>query len=113
MSCATVPPEFARQIAARCAEYGVLYLDAPISGGSVRAANGQLSIMASGSPEAFAALEPVLNSIAETVFRLGDAPGAGSAMKAVNQLLAGVAYRGDGRGADLRDDPGRRACDIR
>ena len=90
LACATVAPAFAREMAARCAEAGVLYLDAPISGGAARAAAGTLSIMASGSPEAFAAAEPVLDACAETVFRLGDAAGAGSAMKAVNQLLAGV-----------------------
>lgn len=90
LSCATVPPAFAKDMAARCADHGVLYLDAPISGGSVKAANGQLSIMASGPKESFAALAPVLDSIAETVFELGNEPGAGSAMKAVNQLLAGV-----------------------
>ncbi|WP_370738642.1 L-threonate dehydrogenase [Maliponia aquimaris] len=90
MSCATVPPEFARRMEARCAEHGVHYLDAPISGGSARAAEGRLSIMASGRPEAFAALRGVLDGIAETVFELGDSAGAGSAMKAVNQMLAGV-----------------------
>lgn len=90
LSCATVPPEFAKDMAARCAQHGVLYLDGPISGGSLKAANGALSIMAAGAPEAFAALAPVLDSIAETVFELGAEVGAGSAMKAVNQLLAGV-----------------------
>ncbi|WP_424988639.1 NAD(P)-binding domain-containing protein [Microbulbifer sp. S227A] len=60
---------------------GIHYLDAPISGGSIKAASGQLSIMAAGTPEAFAAARPLLDSIAETVFELG-----GSAMKAVNQL---------------------------
>lgn len=90
LSCATVPPGFAKDMEARCAETGVLYLDAPISGGSVKAASGQLSIMASGTPESFAAARPLLDSIAETVFELGDTAGAGSAMKAVNQLLAGV-----------------------
>ncbi len=90
VACATVPPEFARTMAAKCAEQGVHYLDAPISGGSVKAANGQLSVMASGSAEAFAAARPVLDATAETVFELGDSAGAGSAMKAVNQLLAGV-----------------------
>ncbi|MEO1493852.1 MAG: L-threonate dehydrogenase [Pseudomonadota bacterium] len=89
LSCATVPPEFARAMAARAAEHGVHYLDAPISGGSVKAAAGQLSIMAAGTEHAFAAARPVLDAIAETVFELGDT-GAGSAMKAVNQLLAGV-----------------------
>jgi len=90
LSCATVPPAFAREMEARCATSGVLYLDAPISGGAAKAASGQLSIMASGTPMAFAAARPVLDAMAETVFELGDAAGAGSAMKAVNQLLAGV-----------------------
>nr|WP_179380811.1 L-threonate dehydrogenase [Jannaschia marina] len=90
MSCATVPPDFARAMATRCGEHDVLYLDAPISGGAAKAAEGRLSIMASGEPAAFSALRPVLDSLAETVFELGDAAGTGSAMKAVNQLLAGV-----------------------
>lgn len=90
MACATVPPDFARAMATRCAETGVHYLDAPISGGSVKAGLGQLSIMAAGTAEAFAAAKPLTDVIATTVFELGDAAGAGSAMKAVNQLLAGV-----------------------
>ena len=88
--CVTVAPEFARRMEARCAECGVLYLDAPISGGSVKAAQGKLSIMASGTAAAFAAARPVLEATAETIFELGDAAGTGSAMKAVNQMLAGV-----------------------
>jgi 3-hydroxyisobutyrate dehydrogenase-like beta-hydroxyacid dehydrogenase len=90
MACATVPPAFARDMSERCAQAGVHYLDAPISGGSVKAAQGKLSIMASGKPEAFEAARPALDAISETVFELGDEAGAGSAMKAVNQLLAGV-----------------------
>jgi 3-hydroxyisobutyrate dehydrogenase-like beta-hydroxyacid dehydrogenase len=80
LSCATGAPDFARAMAARAAESGVLYLDAPISGGAAKAASGQLSVMASGRPEAFAAARPVLDAIAETVFELGDEAGAGSAM---------------------------------
>ncbi len=90
ISCATVPPAFARDMAARCADAGVHYLDAPISGGAARADAGTLSVMAAGPPEAFAAARPVLDAMAETVFDLGPEAGAGSAMKAVNQLLAGV-----------------------
>lgn len=90
LSCATVTPEFAKATSARLAEQGVEYLDSPISGGSVKAAAGQLSIMASGSPSAFEAAAPVLDAMAERVFRLGDEVGVGSAMKIVNQLLAGV-----------------------
>lgn len=90
VACATVPPAFARDMADRCADYGVHYLDAPISGGAAKAAAGRLSIMASGTVQAFAAAAAVLDATAEKVFTLGDAAGAGSAMKAVNQLLAGV-----------------------
>jgi len=90
LACATVAPDFARAMAARCFQTGVHYLDAPISGGSVKAAAGQLSVMASGTPAAFAAAQGALSAMATKVFALGDAAGAGSAMKAVNQLLAGV-----------------------
>lgn len=90
IACATVAPEFAREMAARCADAGVHYLDAPMSGGSAKAAIGELSFMASGSAAAFSAAKPALDAMASTVFELGDEPGAGSAMKAVNQLLAGV-----------------------
>lgn len=88
--CVTVPPAFARDMAARCGAQGVHFLDAPISGGSVRAAQGKLAIMASGSADAFAVAQPVLDACAETVFNLGDSAGTGSAMKAVNQMLAGT-----------------------
>lgn len=90
IACATVPPDFARAMEARCGEHGVHYLDAPISGGSAKAAEGHLSIMAAGTPVAFAVARPVLKAVAATVFELGNEAGPGSAMKAVNQLLAGV-----------------------
>lgn len=86
----TITPAEAKSFAARAAEAGLLYLDAPISGGSVKARNGRLTVMASGSPEAFDAAAGALDAIAETVYRLGDQPGTGSSFKIVNQLLAGV-----------------------
>ena len=48
---------------AQCAEAGVLYLDAPISGGPIRAADGALSVLASGTAETFAALKPALDGM--------------------------------------------------
>jgi len=90
LSCATVPPDFAKAMSERCAEHDVHYLDSPISGGSVKAREGNLSIMASGTADAFNAAHPILEAISEKVFILGDSAGAGSAMKAVNQMLAGV-----------------------
>ena len=90
ISCATVAPTFAIDMERRCKEFEIFYLDAPISGGALKAKNGQLSIMASGVKEAFQHARPTLDSISETVFELGDEAGTGSAMKSVNQLLAGV-----------------------
>ncbi len=90
LSCATVSPDFARDMEAQAQARGLHYLDAPISGGSVRAAEGALSVMASGTAAAFDGAASVLDAMAQTVHRLGDQAGPGSAMKAVNQLLAGV-----------------------
>ncbi|MBS1302631.1 L-threonate dehydrogenase [Loktanella sp. SALINAS62] len=90
LSCATVPPQVARRLAAKAEALGLHYLDAPISGGAAKAAQGKLSIMAAGTEAAFDAARPALDAMAETVHDLGRVAGAGSAMKAVNQLLAGV-----------------------
>ncbi|MDX5349134.1 MAG: NAD-binding protein, partial [Paracoccaceae bacterium] len=90
VSSATMSPEAARALAARCADQGLGYLDAPISGGAVRAAAGELTIMASGPAEVFQRLRPVLDAIAVKVYELGADSGTGAAFKIVNQLLAGV-----------------------
>ena len=90
IACATMAPDVARDLAARCGALKLHYLDAPISGGTFRAADGELSILASGSPAAFAKARPALDAMAATVFELGDQPGAGSSMKAINQMLVGV-----------------------
>lgn len=90
MSCATMAPQFARKMATDSESYGVLYLDTPISGGQAKAAEGKITVMASGKPEALQAVKSVLDAIAENFFDLGNEVGAGSAMKAINQLLAGI-----------------------
>jgi len=90
MQCATVPAAFSRALSERLAKSGHVLLDAPMSGGRARAESGELTYMASGAPAAFAAAESILAATAAKVFRLGDAPGIGSLVKTVNQLLAGV-----------------------
>ena len=90
MQCATVPAAFARSLGERLARSGHDLLDAPMSGGRARAESGGLTFMASGSPRAFAAAESIFAATSAKVFRLGDAPGIGSLVKTVNQLLAGV-----------------------
>ncbi len=78
---ATVPPAYAIDVSARLAAKGVHYLDAPISGGAAKAAQGRLSVMASGTAAAFACARPFLDAVAETVFELGNEAGPGSTMK--------------------------------
>jgi putative dehydrogenase len=90
MQCATVPAAFARALADRLATTGHALLDAPMSGGRARAESGELTFMASGAPATFATAESILAATSAKVFRLGDAPGIGSLVKTVNQLLAGV-----------------------
>lgn len=90
ISCATMAPEQARSLAKDAEALGLYYLDAPMSGGAVKAAAGQLTFMASGSTAAFAVAQPVLDLVAGKVYQLGAAAGAGAAFKMVNQLLAGV-----------------------
>ncbi|MPY56232.1 L-threonate dehydrogenase [Streptomyces spongiae] len=88
--CSTVDPHWSTACEGRLAEKDVLYLDAPISGGAARAATGELTMMTSGSAEAYAVADPVLEAMSSTVYRLGDRAGLGSKVKIVNQLLAGV-----------------------
>lgn len=90
ISCATMAPEAARKLATHVEGKGRLYLDAPISGGAVRAAEGKLTVLASGSPAAFKAARPALDAMAAKLYELGDATGTGAAFKMINQLLAGV-----------------------
>ena len=90
ISSATMDPEIACRLAARLEPTGRLYLDAPISGGSVRATEGALTVLASGSPAAFAKARQALDAMATKVYELGDQAGAGAAFKMINQLLAGV-----------------------
>lgn len=90
MVCTTVSPNFAKEMATLCENKGLLYLDAPISGGSKKSSEGKLSYMISGNKNALDKAQPILEATSDTVFEFGEVVGAGSAMKAVNQMLAGV-----------------------
>ena len=90
IASATVDPTLPPFWQQRLAERGLWLIDAPVSGGATKAAAGQMTVMASGAPEAFEAAGALLDAIAGKVYRLGDAPGIGSTVKMVNQHLAGV-----------------------
>lgn len=86
----TLAAEQTKQIAQRLAEYQLPLVDAPISGGAIKAAEGKLTVMASGSPELFTQLATVFEAISERLYRVGDEIGLGSTVKTIHQLLAGV-----------------------
>jgi 3-hydroxyisobutyrate dehydrogenase len=87
---ATVAPAWIRDLDVTLAARGIEVLDAPVSGGPARAREGELSIMLSGPPSRRERARDVLDAAAANLFVMGDDIGQGSAMKLVNQLLAGV-----------------------
>ena len=86
----TVGTEAVPPTARRLAELGVDLVDAPLSGGPVRARQGDLLIVVGAAPSALDRARPVLELLASTLTEVGDAPGDGQALKTVNQLLCGV-----------------------
>lgn len=80
----------AQQIEQQLAQYQLLMLDAPVSGGAAKAASGEMTVMASGSDAAFAQLQSVLDAVAAKVYRVGSEIGLVSTVKIIHQLLAGV-----------------------
>lgn len=86
----TVGPDAVADWARRLDHQGVSVIDAPVSGGTARAAAGTLLAMISGAPDAIARVTPLLDAMTEQAPVVGDAPGDGQRVKLVNQLLCGV-----------------------
>ena len=87
---ATVGPAAVANWAQRLAVGGIEIVDAPVSGGAVRAGQGDLLIMVSGSAAALAAVQPLLDVMARNAPIVGGEPGDGQKVKLVSQLLCGV-----------------------
>jgi 3-hydroxyisobutyrate dehydrogenase len=90
MVCSTVPPSYMQALGQRLHDRGFPLLDAPVSGGLSGAADGTLTMMAAGSAAAFEACGPIMPVLASKIYPLGDAPGQGTTVKVLNQLLTGV-----------------------
>ncbi|MGO9310515.1 MAG: NAD(P)-dependent oxidoreductase [Spirochaetia bacterium] len=84
-------PSLSRRIAARLAERGIDFADAPVSGGEAGARSASLAIMVGASAGTFARCRPVLATIGKTVVRVGDV-GAGGIAKLVNNMIVGTAF---------------------
>lgn len=90
MLCSTIAPEDTEALASALHAHGIATLDAPISGGPVRAEAGTMSIMLAGDEAVIARHEPVLAALSDKIFRLGKKIGDGARFKLVNNLLAGI-----------------------
>jgi 3-hydroxyisobutyrate dehydrogenase-like beta-hydroxyacid dehydrogenase len=81
----TISPTASQRFAKRLGEAGVAFVDAPVSGGPVRAGNGTLTIMVGASDDDYTAAEPILLAMG-TPHHLG-AVGMGETVKLVNQIV--------------------------
>ena len=78
-----------REYAARLAQTGVDFIDAPVSGGEIGARDGSLAIMAGGSEAAVKRAWPLFDILGKSTIHVGDV-GAGQVAKAANQVIVGL-----------------------
>jgi 3-hydroxyisobutyrate dehydrogenase len=106
----TISPVATRQFAGEAEQFGVHWVDAPVSGGSEGAEKGTLAVMAGGSMGALERARPFMEAYARSIVHVGDDPGSGQMVKAVNQVLvvlnqlaaSEALMLADGAGLDLK-----------
>ena len=101
----TISPFQAKSLAAALAEKGIDYVDAPVSGGKFRAADGTLTIMAGAEPRVFEAQQPVLQAMSANLYNTGPI-GTGQVAKMCNQLMCGTALVATAECMTLAAKPG-------
>jgi 3-hydroxyisobutyrate dehydrogenase len=97
LDCTSGDPPTSRSIAAELARRGVGFIDAPVSGGTIAAKSGSLTIMWGGDPATFERVRPVIEAIGKKIVHAGPV-GAGDALKAVNNALLAVHILSTGEG---------------
>jgi 3-hydroxyisobutyrate dehydrogenase len=89
IDCSTIDVDSARAVAAAATAAGLTMLDAPVSGGTVGAANATLTFMVGGAEDAFARGQPILAAMGKHIFHAGG-PGAGQAVKLCNNMMLAI-----------------------
>ncbi|MFW0795476.1 NAD(P)-dependent oxidoreductase [Gordonia sp. CPCC 205515] len=102
----TISPETAVDLAAVCAERGVVLLDAPISGGAMAAEQGRLAIMVGGARDSYERLKEPYALAAEMLIHAGPEVGAGTKMKLARNLLHFVSFTATAEAARLAEAAG-------
>ena len=105
IDCSTIDVESARVVTAAAEEAGMKMLDAPVSGGTVGAANGTLTFMVGGDAGAFAKGLPILQAMGKNIFHAGG-PGAGQAVKICNNMMLAINMIGVAEGFILAEKLG-------
>ncbi len=90
LMCPTIAPQDVERFAAKLAEQGIHTIDAPMSGGPVRATDGSMSLMVACADAVFAQHAQLLSDLSSRLFRISQRPGDGARTKLVNNLLAGI-----------------------
>ena len=88
--CPTISPADVEAIASELGQRGVETVEAPMSGGPVRARDGSMSLMVACTDAVFARCQPLLDALSSKVFRISQRVGDGARTKLVNNLLAGI-----------------------
>jgi len=105
IDCSTVDVDSARAVAAQTDAAGMMFVDAPVSGGIGGAAAGTLTFMAGGSDDAFARAEPLFDIMGQKAVHCG-AAGAGQAAKICNNMILGITMIGTCEAFALADKLG-------
>ena len=90
MLCPTLAPADVERFARDLNPHGLHTIDAPMSGGPVRAADGSMSLLVACAPMVFERYRGLLDALSNKVFRIGERVGDGARTKLVNNLLAGI-----------------------
>jgi len=106
----TISPVGTRRFATQAAELGIEWVDAPVSGGSEGAERGTLAVMAGGDSSALDRARPFMEAYSSSIVHVGEEPGSGQMVKAVNQVLvvlnqlaaSEALLLAEGAGLDLR-----------
>lgn len=108
----SISPIATRDFAARFADRGVEYLDAPVSGGEVGAKNAALSIMVGGKLEVFERVKPLFDLMGKAVTHVGDT-GAGQVAKVANQIIVALTIEAVAEGLIFASKAGADPAKVR
>ena len=93
IDCSTIAPESSRKVATAAQALDIVFIDAPVSGGTAGAAAGTLSFIVGGDAAAFERAKPVLEKMGKNIFHAG-AVGAGQVAKIANNMLLAIHMAG-------------------